>query len=361
MAPTGGGRGKRGGGAGRRRGEGGDEGGDASPEWLPPQQRQELETRRATRSSAAARRERAGPTQDFLDRIGAEVQRAGGQAAQPAGGAEGVDEEGGEEDEEGRERIAMQLHRQEGNLWAPGPNVGVRVLPGGGGGGGGGGEGGEGAEAVEEEVQAPDLATQPPQELPERAELPSLETLHSTLVPTLKWCPKAARGDFAREVSSLWQRLVQHPEDARLWVLEAMFARCILPAGRGPRAGDAYSQARLVRERLRRWRVGEHGQLWQEAVELTKVPPRKAKKGQEQEKPQEKRNAERATTLTQDGQFTKALQALTSAGMALPNRANLKVMKEKHPQATGDQLIPPTTDLPQLSFSQVEVRVYQNA
>ena len=28
-------------------------------------------------------------------------------------------------------------------------------------------------------------------------DLPSLEELMNTLVPTLKWCPKAARGDFA--------------------------------------------------------------------------------------------------------------------------------------------------------------------
>ena len=86
-------------------------------------------------------------------------------------------------------------------------------------------------------------------------------------------------------------------------MLEAMFARCILPAGRGPRAADAYSQARLGRERLRRWRAGEYSQLWQEAVDLTKVQPKKKKKKQgDQEKSQEKQNAERAATLAQDGQ-----------------------------------------------------------
>ena len=82
--------------------------------------------------------------------------------------------------------------------------------------------------------------------------------------------------------------------------------------------------------------------------------PKKAKKRQEEEeKRQEKRNAERVTTLAQDGQFTKALQALTSAGMAAPNRANLKTMKEKHPRAPGAPLQPPITD--QVAFSQVEV------
>ena len=94
-------------------------------------------------------------------------------------------------------------------------------------------------------------------------------------------------------------------------------------------------------------------------MELTRrVPPKqggKRKKRQEDEESQAKRNAERATVLAQDGQYTKALQALTSVGMAPPDRANLATMKEKHPRATSAPPPAPTTDLPQLSFSQVEV------
>ena len=202
----------------------------------------------------------------------------------------------------------------------------------------------------------PDLATQPPPPLPEGNLLPSLEELHSTYVPTVKWCPKAARGDLARELSSLWLRMSENPQEVRLWALEAMFPRCILPAGRGPRAGDVYSQARIVRDRLRRWRAGEYAQLWREAVDLTKVPPKKKKKNRGgEEKTQEKRNAERAATLAEDAQFTKALQALTSAGMAPPTPANVKTMKEKHPEARVQPAPLPTTEVPQLSFSQVEV------
>ena len=356
MSTPGGGRGRRRGGG---RGGGGDDS-DASPEWLPPQQRRELENARVTRSTRA-RRGGGGGTQDFMDRP--DIRQAGGLAVlQPGGGAVENEERGGEDEEYGgrsrdgevRERLALQLHRQQ-DMWVPGPNVGIRVLP--------DGQGEELAEAAdeadegEEGQEQPDPATQPPPNLPPRPELPSLEELHTTLVPTLKWCPKAARGEFARELASLWFRLAQTPNDVRLWVLQAMFVRCILPAGRGPRAGDAYSMARLVRERLRRWRAGEFSQLWQEAVNLTKVPARKKKKGDngDQEKSQEQKNAERAATLAQDGQFTRALQALTSAGMAPPTSANLKTMKEKHPEATSAPLIPPNTDLPQISFTQVEV------
>ena len=113
-------------------------------------------------------------------------------------------------------------------------------------------------------------------------------------------------------MTSLWQRLAGDPGEERLWVLEFMFTRAILPAGRGPRAGDVYSQARIVRERLRRWRGGEYLQLWQEAKELTKEKRRKPKKKRDEEQSaeekQKRRNAERAKTLAQDGQHTKALQ-----------------------------------------------------
>ena len=197
-----------------------------------------------------------------------------------------------------------------------------------------------------------------------------MDDLQTISVTTLKWCPKAARGEFARELASLLDRIKNQPEQVRNWVLQAMFARCILPAGRGPRAGDAYSQARLVRERLRRWRAGEFVQLWDEAVELTRERPRQGrprKRGrpgrrrqqqqeQDEQESQAKRNAERATTLAQDGQYTKALQALTSAGMASHSSANIQVMREKHPPAVARDPTPlPATDLPQLTFTQLEV------
>ena len=199
------------------------------------------------------------------------------------------------------------------------------------------GYGGEVEEAEGEGVQGADTQ---PQALPDGFELPSMDDLQTTTVTTLKWCPKAARGEFARELASVLNRIKAQPDRVGNWVLQAMFARCILPAGRGPRAGDAYSQARLVRERLRRWRAREFSQLWDEAVELTRVRPRQGrprKRGrpgrrrqqQEEEESQAKKNAERATTLAQDGQYTKALQALTSAGMASHSRANIEVRERR--------------------------------
>ena len=149
-------------------------------------------------------------------------------------------------------------------------------------------------------------------------DLPTLEEVHRQHIPTHKFPPKAARGEFSRELASLWNRLANNMEENRLWIMVLLFTRVILPAGRGPRQGDAYSQSRLVRDRLRRWRGGEVRQLWDEAVELTRPRPRvgRRRRGAEaEEKTQEERNAVRAATLAGEGQYTRSLQALTTAGL----------------------------------------------
>ena len=95
-----------------------------------------------------------------------------------------------------------------------------------------------------------------------------------------------------------------------------MFARCILLAGQGPRSGAnrgaALGQGRVVKERIRIWRSEEVVELWEEAVELSRVRPRRGRRRQQREEAtQEEKNADRAGTLVQDGQNLRACQTLT--------------------------------------------------
>ena len=60
--------------------------------------------------------------------------------------------------------------------------------------------------------------------------LPSLEEVHTTAIPTHKWPPKAARGEFTREMTALWDRLATSMEDVQLWVKLLMFPLVIIPA-----------------------------------------------------------------------------------------------------------------------------------
>ena len=109
-----------------------------------------------------------------------------------------------------------------------------------------------------------------------------------------------------------------------------MFPRAIHPVPANRNQSDAYSQARIVKERLVRWGRGEYRELWDEATKLSRFQPRKKKKGVEETEPsQEEQNSRRATRLAQDGQFTRALQALTSAGLVQDKRAALNTLRDK--------------------------------
>ena len=63
------------------------------------------------------------------------------------------------------------------------------------------------------------------------------------------------------------------------------------------------------------------------------------------------RNAKRAGIIAGEGQYTRALQALTSSGMAEPDRATVKQMREKHPPAQHPIGPLPTTDTAPLSLT----------
>ena len=220
--------------------------------------------------------------------------------------------------------------------------------------GGGGGEGGAAAQVVVEEEEGLDegVADVGPR-------LPSLEEVHTTAIPTHKWPPKASRSEFTREMTTLWDRLANNMNDTQLWVKLLMFPLVIIPAS-APRSSEQ-SLGDQVKARLRRWRAGEAAQLWQEAVQMTEKQPRRGRKkrGGEEELSEEeklrKRNAKRAATMAGEGQYARACQALTSAGMAEHNRQTVKVMREKHPaaqQPIGDL---PTTDHAPLSFTSTQV------
>ena len=67
-----------------------------------------------------------------------------------------------------------------------------------------------------------------------------------------------------------------------------------------------------VEERIRKWDQGQFNQLWRDAKNTNeKPPPQKKEKGRVRRSPSnpkmctiQQRNAERATTLAQQGQFT---------------------------------------------------------
>ena len=151
--------------------------------------------------------------------------------------------------------------------------------------------------------------------------------------------------------------MADNPEDVSLWVLESIFPRLILLAVLGPRMGEAYSEARAVRERLRRWRLREYGELWDEAMEAFRLPPRarSGRAGGAYEKTLQEKKGERAAKIVKEGQYSKALQALTSAGMTKHTRETEDAMRSKHTPASQPSTFTSVQDIPQLQFSLQEV------
>ena len=68
-----------------------------------------------------------------------------------------------------------------------------------------------------------------------------------------------------------------------------------------------------------------------------------------------KRNAKRASTMAGEGQYHRALEALTSVGMADHNRETVRIMKEKHPASQRPIGDLPTSDAAPLSFTSFQV------
>ena len=101
----------------------------------------------------------------------------------------------------------------------------------------------------------------------------------------------------------------------------------------------------LVKARLRRWVSGDWNGLWADALSesrskrLCQRRPLPNDNSPAQSTSQRHHNIRRARSAVQDGQYSKAIQALTSEGLAPPST---EVLLTKHPQAPPAAL-PPNT------------------
>ena len=139
----------------------------------------------------------------------------------------------------------------------------------------------------------------------------------------------------------------------------SIFFRCILPAGQERDLGDQWSHVRLIRDRLRRWQAGECGLLWTEAKAGQDPKPSRGRNKKRRviynELSLEERNALRCKTKVQEGQYSRAVQALGSCGLAEYSTESLAEMQRKHPVPTRAQPRPPATVMPPKSFTPSEV------
>ena len=128
------------------------------------------------------------------------------------------------------------------------------------------------------------------------------------------------------------------------WRKFMMLAKCILvnPSGRHF-PGETFKN---YKDRVKRWFEGDFTGLWAEVIAEESKASHKLKKSNSSFNSLRSNNAHCACRAVQDGLFSKAIQALSSNGLA---KATLEVRDEllmKHPQAPPPQLpvgTPPNT------------------
>ena len=175
--------------------------------------------------------------------------------------------------------------------------------------------------------------------------------MHTVLIPTITWVPKAARADFSRTFAELCHKVAANPESTSVWILLLMFVKVTLTAPTGKNKPDLNNQTKTIKNKLSRWRKGEYSKLWEEAARMTRSSPQSERRASDQEVSQEEMNALRAVRLAQQGEYTRAVQSLTSAGLAKLNRDTIRTMKSKHPTPSHASTFRSSQSSPQMIFS----------
>ena len=112
-----------------------------------------------------------------------------------------------------------------------------------------------------------------------------------------------------------------------------MIAKCILAS---PASGHSLPWQQILQAVLQRWFAGHLVFLWSEACAHARSFSNRARPAASSSS-QQRSNARRARLAVQNGQFTKAIKALSSESLALPSPL---VMQDKHPQAPPPSLPP---------------------
>ena len=145
---------------------------------------------------------------------------------------------------------------------------------------------------------------------------------------TLQHVPKGARNRWAHVLSVCLSSVRNSSTDISQWSRLFMLTKCVLAS---PAIGHRLRLREIlqcVRSRLHRWSDGDLVALWSEALDDGQSLSRRS----ELSASASSHNIRRAKRAVQDGQYRKAIKALTSDGLANPSPEVLQEMLSKHPQ-----------------------------
>ena len=164
--------------------------------------------------------------------------------------------------------------------------------------------------------------TQPEAQHPQT---PSLDTVHTTFVPTLRHVPKELRQAWGRCLARTVAKTAWH-NSVEAWTEMQMLVKCVLCTM--PRAGKAHHNQRIAftRSRLNRWLAGERGELWYDRPAYKR--PKKKQAGAEATKALQQ---QRCIDLCREGGFSAACKTLTKGSPLGFTPAVMRELRAKHP------------------------------
>ena len=184
--------------------------------------------------------------------------------------------------------------------------------------------------------------------------LPSMDSIFAVRLSTLQHVPKGARDSWAALLAELCSSICQDPSNLCAWQKLFMLPRCILAnPTRGGRTQWRVTQE-LVKSRIRSWLAGDFAQLWEDVLAEHERYAHKILKKTISPESLRKANAQRARRAVEDVQYRKAIQALSSSGLARVTPEILEQMLDKHPNSPPPP-IPPGTPPPPPEISHQDV------
>jgi len=157
-------------------------------------------------------------------------------------------------------------------------------------------------------------------------DLPDLRTVSECQTDTMKKLPRSVMSHWTRS----WTRLLtaaMHQNTTAAWTLVAMFAKCVSPLPvRGGKHHGGPTNAVRVTENLRSWDRGEYAALWK-ACQKT----RGKRSASDNATTEDAKRAARSETLTQDGQYSRAMAAMVSEELAPTCDDTWERLQKKHP------------------------------
>ena len=161
-----------------------------------------------------------------------------------------------------------------------------------------------------------------------RSTLTSLSEIFCSRVATLFHVPKSAWDSWSEVLLFALRAVSDRPNDLEAWARLLMLPKCILflpPL----RPGRKRFLAPIIKDRFKAWREGSYQDLWVEACKRSAHSPTPQSPSY---------NVHRACGASHNGHFQKALRALGSSGLALPDSESFAAMLSKHPQCSPLQV-----------------------